>query len=139
MDLLETFYERLCSITKKKNELTLKQLKKCYQYYMDTIEIGEVFVEKYKDKLYIQPATSLIFKKIDKHPMFPRDIYVCVGIEKDNETATDDDETATDDKNVKNLTLTEILICQNNKWFFDVNSCEKSASEIPEDFYSIKL
>lgn len=124
MDILNCFYEKLYSITKKRGKLSVKRLEKCYNSFKETIEIGEVYVEKYKE-LYKNPSTNLIFKKIKKHPFFPFNMYVCIGIEKNNKT--------------ENLTMTEVLICQKNKWFFDVNSCNGSSSEIPEDFYAVKI
>lgn len=124
MDILNCFYEKLHSTTEKRGKLSVKRLEKCYNSFKETIEIGEIYVENY-EKLYKNPSTNLIFKKINKHPFFPFNIYVCVGVEKNNE--------------VKKISMTEILICQNNKWFFDVNSCDGSSSEISEDFYSLKL
>lgn len=146
MNILEDFYERLLNITEEK-KLSSRKLKKCYKQYLSFLEVGELYVEEYNydykalisdenlecimkvikkdEKLYINPATCLVFKKYDPHPMFQRDMYVCIGVDKNDE--------------LEPLTMTEVLICQNNNLFFNINSCIGSSSEIPEDFYAIKL
>lgn len=141
MNILEDFYERLLSITEEK-KLSHRKLKKCYTLYKESIEIGELYVERYKyenvnvdesvmkyinegERIYIHPATELIFKRYECHPLYNSIMYVCIGVLKSDE--------------IQMLTMTEALICQNNKWFFNIDSCKGSSSEIPEDFYSIKL
>lgn len=137
MNILEDFYDRLQHVVEDR-KLSSKRLEKCYNSYKESLEIGELFTEEYtynykdvknvvkkNETLYINPSTRLVFKKFEPHPMFQKAMFVCIGIDKNDE--------------FNNLTMTEVLICQNNKWFFNISSCVGSSSEIPEDFYALKL
>lgn len=124
MEILDTFYERLTIITEKKGSLTIDQLQRCYDVFKETIEIGNLHTESYKNNLHINPSTSLVFQKIDKHPLFPITIYVCVGIDSDGKLLP--------------ININHVMVCQANGWFYDVGKLSGLSIET-ESFYGVNL